>query len=105
MGRWVLIKGGCRISGNVPPFTIFAHNPVSYFGINAVVMRKHGYTEEQIDDVAKCYRHVYQSGTSVFNAVRRIEADVPESEVRQEVVDFIRANDMKIVAINISTVD
>lgn len=105
VGRWVLIKGGCRISGNVPPFTIFAHNPVSYFGINAVVMRKHGYTEEQIDDVAKCYRHVYQSGTSVFNAVRRIEADVPESEVRQEVIDFIRANDMKIVALSVNTID
>ena len=61
--------------------------------------------EEQIDDVAKCYRHVYQSGTSVFNAVRRIEADVPESEVRQEVVDFIKNNDMKIVALPISTID
>ena len=105
VGRWVLIKGGCRINGNVPPFTIFAHNPVSYFGINAVVMRKHGYTEEQIDDVAKCYRHVYQSGTSVFNAVRRIEADVDDNEVRQEVVDFIRKNDMKIVALPIDTAD
>jgi acyl-[acyl carrier protein]--UDP-N-acetylglucosamine O-acyltransferase len=55
--------------------------------------------------VAKCYRHVYQSGTSVFNAVRRIEADVPESEVRQEVIDFIRANDMKIVALSVNTID
>ena len=101
----MLIKGGCRISGNVPPFTIFAHNPVSYFGINAVVMRKHGYTEEQIDDVAKCYRHVYQSGTSVFNAVRRIEADVDDNEVRQEIIDFISNNDMKIVALPIDTID
>ena len=52
VGSWVLIKGGCRISGNVPPYIIVAHNPVAYFGVNAVILRKHGFTEEQIDDVA-----------------------------------------------------
>ena len=82
IGDWVLIKGGCRIVGNVPPYVVIAHNPAVYYGINAVIMRKHGFTEDQIDDVAKCYRHVYQSGTSVFNAVRRIEADVDPSDIR-----------------------
>ena len=99
IGDWVLIKGGCRIVGNVPPYVVIAHNPAVYYGINAVIMRKHGFTEDQIDDVAKCYRHVYQSGTSVFNAVRRIEADVDPSDIRSNIVDFIRNHDMKIVAI------
>lgn len=99
IGNWALIKGGCRISGNVPPFVIMAHNPVSYFGVNAVVLRKGGYTEEQIDDIAKAYRHVYQSGTSVFNALKRIEADVDEGEIRDTIVDFIRSCDLKLVAI------
>lgn len=80
VGSWVLIKGGCRISGNVPPYIIVAHNPAAYFGVNAVVLRKHGFTEETIDEIAKAYRHVYQTGTSVFNALKRIEADVtPET--------------------------
>lgn len=99
VGDWVLVKGGCRIGGNVPPFCIMAHNPTAYFGVNAVVMRKHGYTDEQIDDVAKCYRHVYQTGTSVFNALRRIEADVEPSEYRDNIVNFIRGVGLKIVAI------
>ncbi|MDE7411350.1 MAG: acyl-ACP--UDP-N-acetylglucosamine O-acyltransferase [Paramuribaculum sp.] len=99
VGKWVLIKGGCRISGNVPPFVIMAHNPTSYFGINAVIMRKHGFTEEQIDDAAKAYRHVYQTGTSVFNALKRIEADVDNGPVRDAIVSFIRDVNLKIVAI------
>lgn len=103
VGRWVLIKAGCRINGNVPPYTIFAHNPVSYFGVNAMLMRKHDYSEETIDDIAKCYRHVYQSGTSIFNALRRIEADVPESVVRQEIIEFIRNNNMNVVAFPVIT--
>lgn len=99
VGDWVLIKGGCRITGNVPPFVIMAHNPASYFGVNAVILRKGGYSEEQIDDIAKAYRHVYQTGTSVFNALRRIEADVTAGPVRDAIVDFIRGVNLKIVAI------
>lgn len=99
IGDWVLIKGGCRIGSNVPPYVIIAHNPAAYYGINAYVMRRHGFTEEQIDDIAKSYRHVYQCGTSVFNALRRIEADVQPSEVRENIMSFIRDNNMKIVAV------
>ena len=99
VGSWVLIKGGCRISGNVSPYIIVAHNPVAYFGVNAVILRKHGFTEDQIDDVAKAYRHVYQTGTSVFNALKRIEADVEEGDVRANIVNFIRDCNLKLVAI------
>lgn len=100
VGDWVLVKGGCRIGSNVPPYIIAAHNPTAYFGINAVVMRKHGFTEEQIDDIAKCYRHVYQSSTSLFNALKRIEADVVDSPMRQNVLNFIRDNNFRLVAMN-----
>lgn len=99
VGDWVLVKGGCRISGNVPPYIIVAHNPVAYFGVNAYVMRKHGFTTEQIDDIAKAYRHVYQSGTSVFNALKRIEADVDPSAHRDAITDFIRRSNLQIVAV------
>lgn len=99
IGEWVLVKGGCRISGNVPPFVIMAHNPATYFGVNAVVMSKHGFTAEEIDDVAKAYRHVYQSSTSVFNALRRIKADLPDERVRTTIVNFIEKVGMKLVAI------
>ena len=62
-------------------------------------MRKHGYTNDQIDDIAKAYRHVYQSGTSVFNALKRIEADVDPSADRDAITDFIRQANMQIVAV------
>ena len=86
-----LLKGGTRVSANVPPFVIMAHNPVSYYGVNSVVMGKHGgFSDEQIDDVAKAYRHLYQTSTSIFNALQRIEADIAPSEIRDEIVNFVR---------------
>ena len=100
IGKWAFIKGGCRVSGNVPPFIILAHNPAVYYGVNATIMRiKDDFTEEQIDDIAKAYRHIYQCNVSLFNAVKRIKADIAESEVRNDILDFIAKNDNKIIAL------
>lgn len=99
LGQWVTIKGGCRVSGFVPPYIILAHNPAQYFGVNAQVMRFKGFKEDVIDEIAKAYRHVYQCGISVFNAVKRIESDVKPLPERDNIVSFIKDHKMNIVAI------
>lgn len=100
IGQWVFVKGGCRISGNVPPFVIFAHNPAVYYGVNATIMRhENHFSESDIDDIAKAYRHIYQCNVSLFNAVKRIEADVPQSETRDAVLRFIKECGNKIAAL------
>ncbi len=98
LGRYVLVKGGCRISSNVPPYIIVAHNPAVFYGINSVILEKHaGFNAEQIEVIAKAYRFIYKSTSSLFNALIRIEADIEPCEVRDSIVQFIRANDSKIV--------
>lgn len=101
VGKLALVKGGCRISSNVPPYTIIAHNPATYYGVNQVIMSKHAhFSDETIDDIAKVYRHIYQSGTSLLNALRRIEADIEPCKQRDEILTFIRDNDSRIVGIS-----
>lgn len=99
VGQWVIIKGGCRVALNVPPFAIFAHNPVEFAGVNAYIMKQKGFSDADIDNVAKCYRHLYQTQTSVFNAVKRIEADIDNCDVKREILDFIRESNNRLVAI------
>ncbi|MDE6299036.1 MAG: acyl-ACP--UDP-N-acetylglucosamine O-acyltransferase [Muribaculaceae bacterium] len=99
VGDWVLIKGGCRVNGNVPPFTVMAHNPIAYFGVNAFVLKKGKKSDEIITDIAKCYRHVFLEGTSIFNALRRIRQDVDPSEERDQIIEFIEGHDRKLAAV------
>lgn len=105
VGSLALIKGGCRVNGHVPPFTVMAHNPISYFGVNAYVLTKVGKEQKAIEDIAKCYRHVYQTGTSVFNALRRIKEDVEPSPERDAVIMFIEDHDLKLAAVPIMEAD
>ena len=99
VGDWVLVKGGCRVNGNVPPFVVMAHNPIAYFGVNAWVLKQGGKSDAIIDDIAKCYRHVYQNSASVFNALRRIHEDIDQSPERDAIIDFIEGHGMKLAAL------
>lgn len=105
IGDWVLIKGGCRVNSHVPPYVIMAHNPITYYGVNAYILRNQKLDEETIDDIAKCYRHIYQCNTSPFNALKRIEDDIRPSDERDNVVRFIRNHNMKIAALNIEMLE
>lgn len=99
IGEWALIKGGCRVNGHVPPFAVMAHNPISYFGVNAYILQKAKKPDNIIDDIAKCYRHLYQTGTSVFNALRRIKDDVEPSPERDSIILFVENHDNKLAAV------
>ncbi len=87
------------MNNNVPPFTIMAHNPIEYYGVNAYILRKGKKSEATIDDIAKCYRHIYQSQTSPFNALKRIETDVDPSTERDEILKFIKKHDYRLAAL------
>ena len=100
VGQWSFIKGGTRISGNVPPYVIMAHNPVVYYGVNSYIMsKKDSFTEAEIDDAAKAFRHIYQSQTSTFNALKRIQADLEPGRIRDSIVDFVRDANLKLVGV------
>lgn len=105
VAEWCLIKGGCRVTSDVPPYVIMAHNPISYYGVNAFVLRKGGKSEIIIDDIAKCYRHVYQCHTSAFNAVKRILADIPECKERNAIVGFIKDHNYHVAGLPLELED
>ena len=101
VGALVLVKGGCRVGSNVPPYVIIAHNPAVYYGVNAYVLSKHAHKSEAvIDDIAKAYRHIYQSGTSIFNALTRIENDIDPGDERDEILNFVRCSNHRLVGVS-----
>ena len=98
LGDCVLVKGGCRVTGNVPPFVVMAHNPISYYGVNSFILSKIGLDDNAIDDIAKCYRHIYQSHIALHNACRRIHEDLADNEYCKKVVAFLKSKNYEIAA-------
>lgn len=102
VGSWSLLRDGCRANKDVPPFIVAAHNPITYYGINAVLMSKAGgFKDNIVDDIAKAYRQIYQCGTSLKNALLRIKELIPESPAIKYLINFIESSDKGIIGITI----
>ena len=98
VGSWSLIKSGCRTSKDIPPYILAAHNPITYKGINAFIMRRSGFSEEAIENIALAYRQIYSSGTSLENAVLRIKDVCTPSPEIDYILRFIKESKMGIIA-------
>ena len=101
VGSWALLKDGCRANKDVPPFIVAAHNPITYYGINAVILSKEKQLPETIiDDIAKAYRQIYQCSTSLENAIRRIKEIIPQNPEISYLIEFIENSKKGIIGVN-----
>lgn len=97
IGAHVMIQGGTGVNKDVPPYAIAAREPVSYCGINSVGLNRRGFTPEQISAIQDTYRVLYMSGLNVSQAVAQIEANVPQSPERDQILEFIKTSPRGII--------
>ncbi|MCH5246914.1 MAG: acyl-ACP--UDP-N-acetylglucosamine O-acyltransferase [Muribaculaceae bacterium] len=90
LGSHVMIQGGALINKDIPPFVKAARDPIAYTGINSIGLRRRGFTNEQIREIQEIYRVLYMSQLNVSDALERIEAELPATKERDEIIEFIR---------------
>ncbi|MFB6318855.1 acyl-ACP--UDP-N-acetylglucosamine O-acyltransferase [Saccharicrinis sp. FJH54] len=90
IGSHVMISGGSLVRKDVPPFIKAAREPLSYAGVNSIGLRRRGYDNDQIRDIQEIYRYIYQKGLNNTDACDLIEAELPATKERDEIILFIR---------------
>ena len=93
IGRHSFIAGGSLVRKSVPPYIRAAREPLSYIGVNRIGLQRRGFTVAQINAIHEIYRILFVKGLNITNAVTEIEASVPLSDERDEVVSFIGATE------------
>lgn len=89
IGSHVMISGGSLVRKDVPPFTKAAREPLSYVGVNSIGLRRRGFTSEKINEIQDIYRYIYLKGNNVSQALEYIEANLPATSERDEIITFI----------------
>jgi len=97
VGPHVMISGGSLVRKDVPPFIKAGREPLSYVGINSIGLRRRNYSNEKIREVQEIYRYIYQKGLNISQAVEIIEAEMPASTERDEVLLFIKDSKRGII--------
>lgn len=97
LGSHIMIQGGALINKDVPPYVKAAREPISYTGINSIGLRRRNFASETIRDIQDIYRYLYLSGLNVSDAVARIEAELPATPERDEIIMFVRNSKRGII--------
>ncbi|MBM3400791.1 MAG: acyl-ACP--UDP-N-acetylglucosamine O-acyltransferase [Bacteroidetes bacterium] len=90
IGAHSIISGGSLVRKDVPPYTKAGREPLAYVGINSVGLRRRGFSSEQINEIQDIYRTIFLKKFNISKALDIIETDREPTEVRDEIIDFIR---------------
>lgn len=97
IGAHVMIAGGSLVRKDVPPYVRAGREPISYVGINSIGLRRRNMSPDKVQEIHDIYRIIYQSNLNTSQAIAKIEAEMPSSPERDEIVNFIKGSKRGII--------
>jgi len=97
IGSHAFVTGGSLVRKDVPPYVKAAREPLSYVGINSVGLRRRGFSSDVINEIQDIYRTLFVKKYNISTALDLIEAEHQPTEVRDEILDFIRNSNRGIM--------
>ena len=97
IGPHVMLQGGALVNKDIPPYVKAAREPISFAGVNSIGLRRRGFSNETIREIQDIYRYLYLSGYNNTDAVERIEAELPATPERDEIILFVRNSKRGII--------
>ena len=97
IGGYAFSGGGTIVTKDVPPYIMVAGNPAEPHGVNAIGLKRRGFTEEQVRNIREAYRILYRSDLKLTDAVDQLRAlGDTQPEVRT-LVEFIGTSTRSLV--------
>ncbi|MCT4674423.1 MAG: acyl-ACP--UDP-N-acetylglucosamine O-acyltransferase [Prolixibacteraceae bacterium] len=90
IGEHVMVSGGSRVGKDIPPFVKAGREPLSFVGVNSIGLRRRQFSNDQIREIQDIYRFLYQKGYNNKQALEIIATEVPQSEERDMIMEFVK---------------
>jgi UDP-N-acetylglucosamine acyltransferase len=97
IGSYAFIAGGAIVTRDVPPYVMVAGNPAEPHTINAVGLKRRGFTEDQVRNIRNAFRVLYRSDLLLADAVAKLtELGQTQPEVAA-FVEFIGRSERSLI--------
>ena len=97
VGSHVMVSGGSLVRKDIPPYTKAAREPLTYAGINAVGLRRRGFTSERINEIQEIYRIIFLKGLNNSKAIEMVSKEIKQSPERDLIIGFVRDSERGIM--------
>ena len=89
IGRYAIIGSSSKINKDVLPFITADGHPARPKGLNAIGLRRHGFSEQSITEIRRAYKILFYKNTLLDVALEQLRSKQSSSEHVKEIVDFI----------------
>ncbi len=97
IGAHSFIGGGSLVRKDVPPFVKAAREPLGFAGVNSIGLRRRGFSDEKVKEIEDVYRILYVMNNNISKGVEAVKEQVPESPIRDQILNFIAESDKGII--------
>ena len=97
IGRHVMIGGGFRAVQDVPPFILAAGEPLKFSGINAIGLRRRGFSGAARKEIKEAYRILFRNDKHQAEALTEMGEAFPSSAEVQEIISFVESSERGLI--------
>ena len=97
IGSHTFIGGASLVRKDIPPFIKAAREPLTFIGVNAVGLRRRGYSDEQVKEIEDIYRMLYIQNNNISKGIEAIKENMADTAIRKLILDFVECSDKGII--------
>lgn len=90
IGNNAFIGGGLRVSQDVPPFILAMGDPLRYGGVNSVGLSRKGFSKDEINNIKRTYKIVFQENLRREEALEKISSTITVTPIIESIIAFIK---------------
>ena len=97
IGAHAMIGGGYRAVQDVPPYIMAAGEPLKFSGINAIGLRRRGFSGDTRKKIKEAYRLLFRSKMDKDEAVKAMADSFSSSPEIQEIISFVQKSERGLI--------
>jgi UDP-N-acetylglucosamine acyltransferase len=92
IGAYAMVGGFSGVGQDIPPYMIASGARAKLFGLNAIGLKRHGFSEQTINELKKAYKILFREKHTLKEAIKKIQEDLPYTDEIKHLIEFIQKN-------------
>lgn len=97
VGEHCMIGGGFRATRDVMPFTMVAGYPAKYMGVNAIGLKRRGFSDDTINTLKTFFRYLTSKKLTTAQAREKIDRQIEKIPEVLRVLDFVGKSERGVI--------
>ncbi|MFZ6008075.1 MAG: acyl-ACP--UDP-N-acetylglucosamine O-acyltransferase [Nitrospirota bacterium] len=92
IGAYSMVGGFSGIGQDIPPYTMASGARAKLYGLNAIGLKRHGFSDDTINNLKKAYKILFREKRTLKEALKKIKSEMPETPEIKHLLEFIEKN-------------